>query len=125
MSYIHLNEKGKEYFKTDKETLRIYQFHQDHVYELADGFTTLGYTNNNTANQITVSKDGQCITIQGHPEFSRNTMKTMIQRRKETGILPGPFADTCLDLIESSPPDMESVWFVEKVLDFVQSPLIK
>lgn len=120
MSHVQLNDRGKEYFKTDKDTIRIYQFHQDHVFVLPKGFKTLGFTENNTANHITVSEDSRCITIQGHPEFSTRTMKTMIQRRKETGILPGPFADKCLDIIENASPDMDGVWFVEKVLDFIQ-----
>lgn len=119
MSHIRLNENGKEALKTDKDTIRIYQFHQDHVFALPEGFKVLGYTDNNTENQITISEDGQCLTIQGHPEFSTRTMRTMIEKRKETGVLPSLFADTCLNILDNAPPEMESVWFVEKILDFI------
>lgn len=118
-----MNDEGKEFLKTDKDYIRIYQSHQDHVSVVPKGFKTLAFTKGNTPNQITVSENGQCITIQGHPEFERETITTMITVRRDTGVLETDFANRCLEILKSEPLEMEDVWFTEKVLDFVLEKL--
>lgn len=103
--------------------IRIYQFHQDHVSVVPKGFKTLAFTEGNTPHHITVSENGQCITIQGHPEFEKETIATMIAVRRNTGVLETDYANRCLEILESEPLEMEDVWFIEKVLDFVLEKL--
>jgi GMP synthase-like glutamine amidotransferase len=118
-----LNDEGKQILKTDKDFIRIYQFHQDHVSVVPKGFKNLAFTEGNTPNHITVSENGQCITIQGHPEFEKETITTMITVRKITGILEKDFANRCLETLASEPLEMEDVWFTERVLDFILGQL--
>ncbi|KAL9556250.1 hypothetical protein MBANPS3_001975 [Mucor bainieri] len=114
-----VTEEGKKYLKSERDLIRINQFHQDHVSVLPDGYKSLAYTEGNTPNQITVSSNQQCFTIQGHPEFSRDTMHTMLTVRRDTGVLDKDMANRALDTLANAPPEMEDVWFAERALDFI------
>ncbi|KAI8048323.1 class I glutamine amidotransferase-like protein [Gilbertella persicaria] len=116
---IQLSKEGQEFFKTSKDSIRINQFHQDHVIQLPENYKTLGYTERNTPHHLTTSNNRQCLTIQGHPEFSRETMRTMIVARKATGVLKPEEADKFLHVLDNALPEMEDIWFAEKVLDFI------
>ncbi|KAG2212705.1 hypothetical protein INT47_000682 [Mucor saturninus] len=120
---IELNSYGKEFFKTDKSKLRINQLHRDHVSVLPEGFKCLAFTKDNTDNHATVSDNRQCITIQGHPEFNRDTMKIVITKRTESGVLPEELSSKCLSTLAKIGPEMEDVWLVEKFLDFILNKL--
>ncbi|OBZ85759.1 putative glutamine amidotransferase-like protein C13C5.04 [Choanephora cucurbitarum] len=117
---IQLTKEGQAFFKTDKPVIRINQFHQDHVIQLPPKYVTLGYTEGNTPHHLTASTNGQCLTIQGHPEFSRETMRTMIYYRKLSGVLKEEEADRFMHVTETAPPEMEDVWFAEKAIDFIK-----
>lgn len=114
-----MNKEGQKFFKTDKEVLRINQFHKDHVTKLPKGFKSLAYTEDSTPTHIVVSENGQCLSIQGHPEFSRDTMRDMIKIRMDNGALEHRLAQRALETLEDASPEMEDVWFAEKVLDFI------
>ncbi|OAC97580.1 hypothetical protein MUCCIDRAFT_157603 [Mucor lusitanicus CBS 277.49] len=116
---LKLTEQGKKYLKTERDTIRINQFHQDHVSVLPNGYRSLAYTDGSTPNHITVSNNQQCFTIQGHPEFSRDTMRTMLTVRRDTGVLDKDMANRALDILANAPPEMEDVWFAERALDFI------
>ncbi|GAA5817851.1 hypothetical protein MFLAVUS_011411 [Mucor flavus] len=120
---IKLNKEGQRFFKTAKETLRINQFHKDHVIVLPKGFKTLAFTEHSTPTHIVVSDNLQCLSIQGHPEFSRDTMIDMIKIRIENGALEKHLAEAALESLENAYPEMEDVWFAEKVLDFILNKL--
>ncbi|KAI8369722.1 class I glutamine amidotransferase-like protein [Blakeslea trispora] len=116
---VQLTREGQAFFKTDKTFIRINQFHQDHVIQLPPNYVALGYTEGNTPYHLTASLDGQCLTIQGHPEFSRETMRTMIIYRKLSGVLKPDEADHFLHVTETAPEEMEDVWFAEKAIEFI------
>lgn len=120
---IELNSSGKEFFNTDKNKLRINQLHRDHVSTLPKGFKCLAFTKENTENHITVSDNKQVITVQGHPEFNRGTMRIVIEKRMESGILPKEQATQWLKTLDDlkTNEDMEDVWLVEKFIDFTFS----
>ncbi|KAG2228639.1 hypothetical protein INT48_007092 [Thamnidium elegans] len=115
---MQLNQKGKDLFKTEKTKLRINQLHRDHVSVLPKGFVCLASTEN-TANHATVSENGQCITVQGHPEFNRDTMKIIIEKRTESGVLQKEQSAQWLNRLKSEGPEMEDVWLVEKFIEFI------
>ncbi|KAI8992191.1 class I glutamine amidotransferase-like protein [Mycotypha africana] len=120
--FIHtmLNEEGQKFFNTKKDHLNLYQFHRDHVSILPEGFIPLGFTTDHTPYQITVSKNGQCITSQGHPEFSHDTMYTMLTVRKEKGVLKEDYANKCIERLENSSNEhMDDIFFTKKVIDFI------
>lgn len=80
-------------------------------------------TKESTENHATVSDNNQCITIQGHPEFNRDTMKIIITKRTETGVLPEELSSKWLSTLDKVGPEMEDVWLVEKILDFIVNKL--
>lgn len=67
-----------------------------------------------------VSDDGQCITIQGHPEFNRDTVRILINLRADAGVISRELADKELEKLEQAGPDMEDTWLVRHFLDFIQ-----
>lgn len=85
---------------------------------LPKGFVCLASTEN-TANHATVSENGQCITVQGHPEFNRDTMKIIIEKRTESGVLQKEQSAQWLNKLQSEGPEMEDVWLVEKFIEFI------
>ncbi|KAI8879684.1 class I glutamine amidotransferase-like protein [Backusella circina FSU 941] len=105
--------------RSGKEWERINQFHHDAVSVLPPGFQNLAFTPNNTAHQATVSDDRQCITIQGHPEFNRDTVTIMIESRKALGIIPPDVADQSLAILKEADEAMDDVWLVEKFIELV------
>lgn len=103
--------------------MRINQFHKDHVIVLPKGFKTLAFTEHSTPNHIVVSENLQSLSIQGHPEFNRDTMIDMIKVRIKNGALDKHLAEAALESLENAYPEMEDVWFAEKVLDFILNKL--
>ncbi|KAG1459492.1 hypothetical protein G6F56_006152 [Rhizopus delemar] len=93
---LELTEFGKALFETDKAHLKINQSHQDYVSKIPDGFQCLAYTDN-TPYQAIVSDDRQCISVQGHPEFTNDAL----ERLKIKGL------------------NMDDVWLSKKFLEFV------
>lgn len=90
---------------------------------MPEGFKCLAFTKDNTHNHATVSDNRQCITIQGHPEFNRDTMKIVITKRTESVVLPEELSSKCLSTLAKIGPEMEDVWLVEKFLDFILNKL--
>jgi GMP synthase (glutamine-hydrolysing) len=78
---------------------------------------------NHSPNQITISENGQCISIQGHPEFDRDLMRTMIKTRMDNGALDKDLSKRCLEQLENVSEEMEDVWFAERVLDFIKDKI--
>ncbi|CAO3644275.1 unnamed protein product [Cunninghamella blakesleeana] len=119
---IDLTPIGKKLFHTDKSFLRLNQVHQDHVSELPSGYHILASTEHTPIHSF-LSGDGQVITIQGHPEYNRDTVRMFIQFRADAGIISREFADNALAKLDSVSPEMEDVWLVCQFLDFLQGKL--
>lgn len=83
----------------------------------------MAYAEDSTPTHITVSENGQCLSIQGHPEFSRDIMRDMIKIRMENDALERNLAQRTLETLDNAYPEMEDVWFAEKVLDFILNKL--
>ncbi|KAI9484082.1 MAG: class I glutamine amidotransferase-like protein [Benjaminiella poitrasii] len=120
---ITLTEQGKKFFKTDREFIKINQSHQDIVTVVPDSYRTLGFSKDNTPVQISASENKQCISIQGHPEYSRDTMMTLIRARMKQGTFEKDFAEKALDTLENAYKDVDDVWFCERMLEFVLNKL--
>ncbi|KAI9307279.1 class I glutamine amidotransferase-like protein, partial [Cunninghamella echinulata] len=65
---IQLTDEARSFFQTDRKTMCINEFHQDHVSSLPAGFVCLASSLPHTPIQSMLSLDGKCITLQGHPE---------------------------------------------------------
>ncbi|KAI8337426.1 class I glutamine amidotransferase-like protein [Chlamydoabsidia padenii] len=102
---------------------RLNQVHQDHVTELPPGFQSLATSAPHTPIHAMVSNDNQCITIQGHPEFNRDTVRILINLRADAGVISRDLAEKELAKLEHAGPDMEDTWLVAHFLDFIQGKL--
>ncbi|KAF2458934.1 class I glutamine amidotransferase-like protein [Lineolata rhizophorae] len=80
---MDLTEKGKELFGRDQ--LQLYQLHRDIVYEYPPGVEPLG-SSAKCAVQGMYQK-GRLITVQGHPEFTKDIMMELFEVRHDMGIL--------------------------------------
>lgn len=94
--------------------------HQDHVEELPPNFHNLATTAPHTPFHGFVSDDYQCITIQGHPEYVRGFVKTVLTIRRDAGIVPKDYANEQLERLDSVPDNTEdNLWLVGRMIDFV------
>ncbi|KAG0162947.1 hypothetical protein DFQ30_000975 [Apophysomyces sp. BC1015] len=90
---LEFTEHGKAFFKDrseleDQNYLSLLQTHYDHVPEIPAGFTHL-VKNDRSPIQAMVSDDNKCLSFQGHPEFNRSYLQSLIQSRY-SAILPIP-----------------------------------
>ena len=75
--------KGKELFG-GKEILNIAQMHKDIVYEYPEGVEELGSSDKCKVQGMYVPKS--LITVQGHPEFTKEILDELVRVRHEQKI---------------------------------------
>ena len=75
--------KGKELFG-GKDILSIFQMHKDLVYYYPEGVEELGSSDKCKVQGMYVSK--KLITVQGHPEFTKEIVEELVIMRHEQGI---------------------------------------
>ncbi|ORX54397.1 class I glutamine amidotransferase-like protein [Hesseltinella vesiculosa] len=103
---------------------RLNQVHQDQVSVLPAGFHSLATTAPHTPIHALISDNGQCLTIQGHPEFNRDTVRILLGLRAEAGVIAKDFAQEQINKLDQEGPDMEDVWLVQHFLDFLLGDLV-
>ncbi|KAF2396595.1 class I glutamine amidotransferase-like protein [Trichodelitschia bisporula] len=81
---IELSEAGKALFQ--RPELSLYQMHRDIVYGCPSGVEQLGSTDG-CSNQGMYQKD-RLITVQGHPEFTKEIEEEILHARHAAGIFP-------------------------------------
>ncbi|EHA46802.1 hypothetical protein MCOR27_002457 [Pyricularia oryzae] len=84
---VELTERAREFFGL--ETLRIHQMHRDIVPELpkTDPPTML-LASNNVCQVQGMLWPGRCVTVQGHPEFTEEVVREVLETRHDAGIHP-------------------------------------
>ncbi|KAJ1333179.1 glucosinolate gamma-glutamyl hydrolase [Microdochium nivale] len=80
---LELNDEGKKVFGRD--TLRIHQMHRDAVLTLPPGCTPLASTAACDIQAMYIP--GRMISVQGHPEFTEDMVREILQLRKYGGVL--------------------------------------
>ncbi|KAI5919819.1 class I glutamine amidotransferase-like protein [Camillea tinctor] len=80
-----LTDEGKRVLGLDKEDLLIQQMHQDIVHTNPEGVTLLARTDI-CPNQGMYSP-GRLLTVQGHPEFTDDMMRSILKVRLDGGII--------------------------------------
>ncbi|KAJ5123123.1 hypothetical protein N7448_009220 [Penicillium atrosanguineum] len=80
---MDLTEKGKELFGLEK--LRVQQMHQDVVHNCPSGVTLLGHSPRCAVQGMYAPR--RFVTVQGHPEFTREIEDVIIQSRAKAGVL--------------------------------------
>ncbi|KAL0090452.1 class I glutamine amidotransferase-like protein [Phycomyces blakesleeanus] len=109
------NEKGWE---------NISQVHRDHVSKLPSGFKTLATTAPHTPIHSMLSDDKQCISIQGHPEFNRDTVRILIEARIESGVLTKEVGEKFLENLSNAGSEVEDIWLTKQFIQFLQGKLV-
>ncbi|KAI0109827.1 class I glutamine amidotransferase-like protein [Daldinia grandis] len=85
-----LTEEGKRLFGVQK--LAIHQMHRDQVFSLPPGAIQLARTE--MCDVQSMYKPGRFITVQGHPEFTDDMVREILEMRRRGGILgPDIFQD--------------------------------
>ncbi|ORX53254.1 class I glutamine amidotransferase-like protein [Hesseltinella vesiculosa] len=110
---IQLTEIGRHVLRTDKDIITLNEFHEDHVATVPPGFFNLATTSPHTAVQAMVSADGNCLTLQGHPEINNHTVHTVIHKLSDT--LPPDLVKSAL-LQLASDPALDDVWLTDRLL---------
>lgn len=93
---VQLTEIGQRIF--DTKGFNIQKMNKDHVPEVPPGFELLGSTNicynqgmvkytPDESGKLAKLSDIQILTVQGHPEFTKSILSTLVGYRAEKGIL--------------------------------------
>ncbi|EEH40278.1 GMP synthase [Paracoccidioides lutzii Pb01] len=81
---VDLTDKGKELFGLRK--LRLQQMHRDIVHSCPSNITLLG---SSPVCQVQgMYLPGRFISVQGHPEFTKDIVSEILDARKDMGVLP-------------------------------------
>ncbi|KAK4169680.1 putative glutamine amidotransferase [Cladorrhinum sp. PSN259] len=112
-----LTEKGKELFG-GRETLKIQQMHRDQVYSVPAGATLLASTPKCPNHGFLVP--GRVITIQGHPEFTQEIMREILELRHGSGLFPDDlFASGMARNDSSGDDDQDGVLVTRAFIEFL------
>jgi len=99
---VALTNLGQQIFGLAK--LNIQEMHQDHVVVIPPDFKLLGSTSTSMnqgmvkfkpdpSGQLASLSDIQIISVQGHPEFTKNAVQILTDMRTSMGIIPQEFAE--------------------------------
>lgn len=69
--------------------------HQDIVTEIPEGFLNFG-SSSICSSHIMLNRDKKCLTIQGHPEFTKDYVTDVVEIRTEKGIFSLEFQQEIL-----------------------------
>ncbi|KAK4109120.1 class I glutamine amidotransferase-like protein [Canariomyces notabilis] len=109
-----LTEKGKELFG-GRETLKIQQMHRDQVFNVPAGAELLASTDKCMNHGFVIPK--RVITVQGHPEFTEDIMREILELRHETGLLTDEVFQSGM---ERNGDDHDGVLMAQVFLKFLQ-----
>jgi len=94
------------------QTVDLYYTHQDAVIQIPPGFESLG---GNAATEIQgMAKGNHIITLQGHPEFPREVLATLISRREDRW--SEEFVKDARESLEKPPNE---VYILERMLKYL------
>ncbi|ROW16848.1 hypothetical protein VPNG_01529 [Cytospora leucostoma] len=80
---VKLSEKGREIFGT--ETLKIHQMHRDIIFSNPEGAENLAQNDICTTQGFLLP--GKAITVQGHPEFTGDIVREIVELRHDAGVI--------------------------------------
>ncbi|KAI8096595.1 class I glutamine amidotransferase-like protein [Halteromyces radiatus] len=114
---IQLTDEGQQFLQTKgKTSMRLNQFHRDHVPYLPPGFVRLATTEPHTYIQAMMSTDGRCITSQGHPEINCGATEMYLDQLESH--IPQDLAMDTRIRLKTQASSMDSLWFAGRLLDF-------
>ncbi|KAF7730838.1 hypothetical protein EC973_001356 [Apophysomyces ossiformis] len=131
---VQLTDLGKQFYKTSKSSITfavftdgqiqgLHQVHQDHVPDLPPNFHSLATTAPHTPIHSLVSDDNRCLTLQGHPEFSRELTRDLLEMRRDSGVVPREYANAQLAILAKESVVADNNWTLVKIFEFLQGDL--
>ncbi|KAL1876451.1 hypothetical protein Daus18300_002695 [Diaporthe australafricana] len=110
---VKLSETGRAVFGSD--TLKIHQMHRDIVFSNPEGAQNLGENNVCTTQGFILP--GKAITVQGHPEFTDDIIREILELRHDTKV----FTDEVYNSgVERAKNDHDGVKIAQAFLRFIQ-----
>ncbi|KAA8570693.1 hypothetical protein MFRU_011g02400 [Monilinia fructicola] len=110
---VELTTKGKEIFGL--ENLNIFQMHKDIVYEYPKEVEQLAYTEKCATQGMYIK--GRLITVQGHPEFTEEIVRELLESRHASGVFDD---ETFKDAIGRVSKDHDGVKVAQAFLKFIR-----
>ncbi|KAK3389235.1 class I glutamine amidotransferase-like protein [Podospora didyma] len=108
-----LTETGRELF--GKDSLKIQQMHRDQVFGLPAGAQLLAETDKCPNHGFVIP--GRVITVQGHPEFTADMMKEILETRYPRGLFSKEEFDNGMD---RRADEQDGVLMAQVFLKFLQ-----
>ncbi|KAF7860386.1 hypothetical protein EAF04_008512 [Stromatinia cepivora] len=109
---VELTGKGKEIFGL--ESLNIFQVHKDMVYEYPEEVEQLAYTDKCATQGMYIK--GRLMTMQGHPEFTKEIVREVLEARHASGIFDD---ETFEDAMSRVNKDHDGVKVAQAFLKFI------
>ncbi|TEY79608.1 hypothetical protein BOTCAL_0043g00120 [Botryotinia calthae] len=109
---VALTEKGKEIFGL--ESLNIFQMHKDIVCEYPKEVEQLAYTEKCATQGMYIK--GRLITVQGHPEFTEEIVREILETRHASGVFDN---ETYEDAVGRVNKDHDGVKVAQAFLKFI------
>ncbi|KAJ8067735.1 hypothetical protein OCU04_003340 [Sclerotinia nivalis] len=109
---VELTGRGKEIFGL--ESLNIFQMHKDMVYEYPEEVEQLAYTDKCATQGMYIK--GRLMTVQGHPEFTKEIVREVLEARHASGIFDD---ETFEDAMSRVNKDHDGVKVAQAFLKFI------
>jgi len=112
VSDVALTPRGSEIFGAS--TLSLHLLNRDMVLQSPSGVEILAYTSKTDIHSMYAA--GKLITIQGHPEFTEEMSREILQLRRDAGIVD---KDTFDDAFPRLSNPSNGIWVAKAFLDFL------
>ncbi|OAE23378.1 hypothetical protein AXG93_1660s1370 [Marchantia polymorpha subsp. ruderalis] len=96
---------AKPYAAGAPPVIRIYESHRDQVKEIPPGGELLGFSERTGIEMYAVGDN--ILAIQGHPEFSEDVVRDIVDTRSSSGVLNDAETKTARDTLKEGPHDRE------------------
>ncbi|KAK0121477.1 hypothetical protein ONS95_009771 [Cadophora gregata] len=93
---MDLTKKGQELF--GRTSLALYQMHRDIVFDYPEGVEPLASTDRCAIQAMYVPK--RYISVQGHPEFTEEIMREIVQLRHSTGLFTDEMEKDAIERVD-------------------------
>ncbi|KAK9702289.1 hypothetical protein K7432_011317 [Basidiobolus ranarum] len=120
LTEVQLNTAGKKLLKTNRDSLKLQQVHQDIVTYSPPGLEVL--CSSNLCEVQAMLKPNHIFTIQGHPEFTPSIVEEITRFKEKAGSLSPELANEVYQQLNVSD---DSIWLAKKIMEFMMGGFIE
>ncbi|CAG8542450.1 2056_t:CDS:2 [Paraglomus brasilianum] len=117
---FELTEDAKQFFKTNRNGIKIQEMHQDYVSEIPPNFVNLGSTSMCSVQGLL--KPSHVLTVQGHPEFTAAVVKGILKARGEIGVFSPEVVEKYSARAEL---EHDGIWLGKTFIEFILDGEVK